>query len=162
MNKFLILLTLILSFTFSLPCQAQQNVNKQSEALIKKRLISIYANVFGPKCVRDPEYYFTSKEYYALYRSLRNMEGKLGDLIMLDYDHWSQSQDPYNPTMSISSVSIESKKKASAIVYIKNGGNPTKVKLVLVFESDNWYIDDFITFGQYGDSEKKMIKTYFK
>ncbi len=162
MKKPLILLTLLLSFTFSSSCQAQQNVSKQSEAFIKKRLTNIYANVFSKKCVRDPEYHFTSKEYYALYRSLRNMEGRLGDLIMLDYDHWSQSQDPYNPTMTISSVTIESKKKASAIVYINNGGNPTKVKLVLVFEGGNWYIDDFITFSQYGGSEKTMIKAYFK
>lgn len=74
-----------------------------------------------------------------------------GEIVGPDIDHWVAAQDFDSPYMEeVVSVSYLSDTEATAIVHIVDHGfndSEKDVELKLVFENDNWFIDDFILYG---------------
>ena len=114
------------------------------EEIVKKRVNYIYNE--APDSL-DFTAHFLTKELYDLLQEDKDVTPR-GCLGFVDYDIWSQSQggDGY-PSFTIKSAEILSEKKATAKITIKYSESSEfkDVKLVLIREGDDWYIDDFIT-----------------
>ena len=62
--------------------------------------------------------------------------------------------------MKIESISELTEKSAKVRIVITNFGEETLVELPMVYERGDWYIDNFVTFGEYGYDEKLGMKEY--
>ncbi len=145
-----ILLTLIM-----LPLYAQ--VNKHSKEYIKQRITNIYNHN-----IDNREFYYCSKDYYALYKMVVEMdEALVGEIGFFSYDHWIQAQDSEEPKMYVRSVTIHSPARATVKVCIRDFGREQQITFPLVYEYEDWFIDDFITeHGGKKMSEKELMTEY--
>lgn len=75
----------------------------------------------------------------------------------LDYNHWIIINDWSSIKYTIDDISVTSDTVAIARVTIKNKGLAKTVSLSLVFESGNWFVDDFVINGY---SEKRILEEY--
>ena len=131
------------------------DINKHTEAYILERMDSIYSrykdeNVvqgkFGRQIRHDVDYdgMFCSSRYKKLYHAASEICSKNDD-ILLDYDHWTCSQDDGDFKVKHIKVENITDSTALAIVEATNYGNKTIVRLKLLFERDDWYVDDFLS-----------------
>lgn len=112
------------------------NVNDLSES-IKSRIESMYADVFANSSGCEKKYFTT--ELYSLYiKEAQNNQGEIG---AIDYDIWSQSQDPNNPKATIESLNVSGDTFATAHVSITDGST-SKVVLTMKYERGNWFVDE--------------------
>lgn len=125
--------------------------SKQSEDYIRGRILSAYNQSY-----EDRERLFTSKSYYKLWQQVQDK-----DEAYFDYDHWLQAQDYDNPQVEIVSIHKESDKKASVVVRITDMGRSVDITFQVIYDTDDWYIDDFITeFDGKKSSEKELMRRY--
>ena len=148
-------------------CLGDGSIDKHAEAYILERMDSIYSrykdeNVvkgeFGREIRRDVDYdgLFCSSRYKKLFKEASDICEKNDD-ILLDYDHWTCSQD--DGDFRVKSIKVEhiTDSTALAIVEATNYGHKTTIRLKLLFENDDWYVDDFLD-GEGAEGEKAMFK----
>ena len=137
---------------FAISCVGRQN--KHSEAYLMERMDSIYSrykdeNVvkgeFGREIRRDVDYdaMFCSSRYNKLFKEASDICLKNDD-ILLDYDHWTCSQDDGDFLVKNIKVENITDSTALAIVEATNYGQKTTIRLQLFYERGDWYVDDFL------------------
>lgn len=116
---------------------------------IEDRVNSMYKHVFSeylnpehkpPMTNFDSIYY--SKEFYHLDRMIGSIENQLGEPIIHDVDYWIQGQDWCDDLSArILNIEMVSGKKALVTMNIHNCQDAQEI-LDLVYERNNWFIDD--------------------
>ena len=118
---------------------------------VEKRVNDIYNHVFSeylksvypPRNVFDSQYF--SKDFYHLHKQIGSIENQIKEPIVHDVDYWIGGQDWSNDlSFQVLSVEMLNEKKAEVSINIHNCGHDSKDKLVMIYERDNWYIDDMI------------------
>lgn len=110
-----------------------------------------YASASEHDAMPSPEDFDTkygSKEYLELLHKALAI-GERDTVAVIDADHWSQSQDPQDPKMSVKRVYDldASRQTAKADVEISvtwNRDHPTLVTLWLTRENSDWKIDNWV------------------
>jgi len=138
--------------------------SSQEDETILKRLTEIYDNVFGQNNSDDYDSNYCSKGFRALLEEFNDAYENstlVGDLMGPEVDHWTVAQDALNPTMNIVSIDKISENEANAKIHIDHGyeNSGEDVKLKLVFENGDWFIDDFVYMGI---SERKVYQDDIK
>ena len=134
----------------------------EKENVVKERLENIFNEVYTAKASTDFDELYLTSEYNNLLK--KDIELSSGEIGFINSNHWVQGQDSDNPSMRVESVNMLSDNKAEAKIKIKafdSSNYEEDVKLVMVYERDNWYIDDFVTyFNGKEQSEKKGLIDY--
>ena len=151
-------------------CLGEGGIDKHAEAYILERMDSIYSryqdkNVvkgeFGREIRRNVDYdaKFCSARYKKLFKEASDICAKKDD-ILLDYDHWTCSQDDGDFRVKSIKVQNITDSTALAVVEATNYGKKTTIKLKLCFERDDWYVDDFLDEDAEGEQAyfQKIIK----
>lgn len=139
-----------------------ENTPKVSEKTIRERINFIFDDVYAGN-YGDADSKWLTTEYNNLLKEENKVtpEDEAG---YVDYDHWTQAQDCDVPSMTIMSVSIISDEKAEAKIKIKplkKEDYTTDIKIILIHERGNWFIDDFIsTYDGKEVSEKNGLIDY--
>ena len=154
-------------------CDSKGNVciDKHTEAYILERVDSIYSrykdeNVIngedGREIRRDVNYdsMFCSSRYNKLYAEAAEICMKDGD-ILLDYDHWTCSQD--DGDFRVQNIKVENITDSTAVAKVKatNYGSENTIKLSLFFERNDWYVDDFLG-EDWEEGEQASFQEYIK
>ena len=132
---------LIISFLLTSVCVLGQTKPQDQHTMdyVGQRILTIYKDAFNNPTTSFKKYFTT--ELYTLY--LKSVElTEQGDLGVLDYDIWSQSQDPYKPTAAVYDLILFTSKTAGARVQIKDGDYKSSVLLYLNYERGNWFINE--------------------
>lgn len=113
------------------------------ENVITKRIEEIWSYVPDNMEALDKKY--CSKAYCEAY-ALADKYCEENGYILLDADHYLQGQDISDKgvTAKVVDVTLDSELTATAQVVVNNF-TARNVVLKLVFENDNWFIDDFIS-----------------
>lgn len=171
MKKFLICIGIISMF---IACSSNK-ANKHSEAYLTERVTAIYDDVFGVYnenntanglaviSQRNFEKDYCSKDFNDVLKQVEDYDkehAEEDDLGYYESDYWIQGQDWGDLSMKIESISELKENSAKVRVIITNFGEEELVELPMVFERGDWYIDNFITFGEYGYDEKLGMKEY--
>ena len=138
-------------------------IDKHTEAYILERMDAIYSRYKDADGVnRNVDYdgLFCSSHYKKLYKEASDICEKNDD-ILLDYDHWSCSQD--DGDFKVKGIKVENitDSTALAIVEATNYGQKTTIRLKLLFERDDWYVDDFLD-ADGKEGEKAMFMKVVK
>ena len=142
---------------------------KHTVDYIRQRVDGIYA------CYKNPKYdeaglrlmkqrgnldsVYCSMRYKALLAEAEEMAGD--DDIVLDYDHWTNSQDDNNFTYEVGRIDQITDSTAFVEIYGKNFGNDYTIVLGLYFERGDWYVDDFLSPDR-KDGEKEYFRGYIR
>ena len=138
-------------------------IDKHTEAYILERMDAIYSrykDANGVKRNVDYDGLFCSSHYKKLYKEASDICEKNDD-ILLDYDHWSCSQDDGDFKVKHIKVQNITDSTALAIVEATNYGQKTTIRLKLLFEKDDWYVDDFLD-ADGKEGEKAMFQKVVK
>jgi ABC-type oligopeptide transport system substrate-binding subunit len=143
------------------------NSSKKSEEYIRERVDVIYARYHRPQqdeksgrvTDHDINYdeLYCSARYKALLSKALDLAGD-NDLV-IDYDHWTSSQDDSDFTYQIKKVSEITDSTAVVELSTKNFGEEGSIILKLYFERDDWFVDDFVT-EDGTNSEKAYLQQY--
>lgn len=153
----------------SVKTKAVSKARKHTAEYIQQRVAAIY------RCYDNPQYdetgtrlmapranldsIYCSTRYKALMKDALDLEDE--DDILLDYDHWTNSQDDTDFTCKTVTISNLTDSTAIAKVNEENIGSSYAVILALRFERNDWFVDDFIT-EEDGGSEKEYFKRYIE
>lgn len=153
----------------SVKTKAVSKARKHTAEYIQQRIATIY------RCYDNPQYdetgtrlmapranldsIYCSTRYKALMKDALDLEDE--DDILLDYDHWTNSQDDTDFTCKTVIISNLTDSTAIAKVNEENIGSSYAVILALRFERNDWFVDDFIT-EEDGGSEKEYFKRYIE
>ena len=119
---------------------------------VEKRVNEMYSNVFteylkpdfspARMSVNFDSLYF-SEEFYRLDSQIGDIENQLGEPIVHDADDWICAQD-FGKDLSakVNSVKMRGNRTALVTVIIHNFGQDFEQNLTVVYERDNWFIDD--------------------
>ena len=116
---------------------------------IEERVNSMYKHVFSeylnpehkPPLTNFGSIYY-SEDFYHLDRMIASIENQLGEPIIHDVDYWIQGQDWCDDlSAQILNIEIVSDKKAIVTMNIHNCQDH-KETLFMVYERNNWFIDD--------------------
>ena len=132
---------LIISFLLASVCVLGQTKPQDQHTMdyVGHRILAIYKDAFkNPR--QSYKKYFTT-ELYTLYIKSEELTEQ-GEIGILDYDIWSQSQDPYKPTAAVYDLILFTNKTAGARVQIKDGDYKSSVLLYLNYERGNWFINE--------------------
>lgn len=139
---------------------------KHTADYIRQRVDAMYA------CYKNPKYdeggvrlmqrgnldsAYCSLRYQALYKEALEAAGD--DDIVLDYDHWTNSQDDGDFSYQIEKIENITDSTAVAYLNAENFGNDYEIVLSLFFERGDWYVDDFLSPVD-GKGEKAYFQTY--
>ena len=154
---------------------ASDKADKHSEAYLSERITAIYDDVFGVYNEnntanglavieqRNFEKDYCSADFNAVLKQVEDYDkahAEEDDLGYYESDYWIQGQDWQDLAMKIESISELTEKSAKVRIVITNFGEETLVELPMVYERGDWYIDNFVTFGEYGYDEKLGMKEY--
>ena len=167
-----ILICCLISFMIS-SCVSDK-VDKHTEAYLRERVTAIYDDVFGVYNenntanglsvigLRNFEKDYCSDDFNKVLKQVLEYdeEHSKDEIGYFEGDYWIQGQDWDNLKMEIVSVTEFTDNAAKVRVNITNFGHEELVELPMVFERDDWYIDSFITFGEFGYDEKLGMKEY--
>ena len=141
---------------------------KHTVDYIRQRVDGMYA------CYKNPKYdevgvrlmqrvnldsAYCSLRYQALYKEALEAAGD--DDVVLDYDHWTNSQDDNNFTYEVGRIDQITDSTAFAEINGKNYGNNYTIVLGLYFERGDWYVDDFLT-PERKDGEQEYFRGYIR
>ena len=125
------------------------SIDNAKKKQIEDRVNSMYKHVFSeylkpghdiPRTNFDSIYY--SKEFYRLDNMIGSIEHQLKEPIIHDADFWVQGQDWCDDLSArILNVEMVSGKKALVRMNIHNCQDSQET-LVMVYERNNWFIDD--------------------
>lgn len=139
---------LVLSATASLAeVSGEIKAGKHTEAYLRERVNAIYQS----KNVDRDEVYCTTR-YKQVYKTASDIAEERDELF-LDYDHWTNSQDPYDFSYQIGKISNMTDSTAIVTINAKNFGKRYNVVLSMRYERDDWFVDDFILSDGSGESE---------
>lgn len=149
---------------------AENSVDKHTEDYLRGRVDSFYSAYKNPKYEkngmriyngkpvnRDSAY--CSKGYKDLLAKAEAIAEE-NEEPLLDYDHWTNSQDDNNFTCEVGKISNMTDSTATVKVKAKNAGKPYFITLSMRFERNDWFVDDFISDD--GTGEKKYFENYIK
>lgn len=130
---------------------SSDSIDNTRKKQIEDRVNSMYKHVFSeylksrydlPTTNFDSIYY--SQEFYHLDRMIGSIENQLGEPIIHDADYWIWGQD-WCDDLSVRVLNVEmlSGKKAKVTINHHNC-NDRQLTLVMVYERNNWFIDDMI------------------
>jgi hypothetical protein len=147
-----------------------QGGNGKDANIVKTRLNQIYHKIFasytsnGPSPNRDTfDKKFTTADYQLWLQKVNVIDNKHPEEIgFFDYDHWIMAQDWNSPSLRVNTVKMISSNEARANVTICDNSSRIPLTLILKRQNGIWLIDDFITQGKYGSSEKKGMQKYAK
>lgn len=124
---------------------------------IKKRIEEIWSNV--PGNMEELDQQFCSQSYKDAYDYADKYCQENG-FILLDGDHYINGQDIDEEGLeyTIADVQMDSETAATVQIVVKNYRS-SNVVVKLVYENENWFIDDFINRGI---SEKEILLDYQK
>ena len=147
----------------------ESSIDKHTEDYLRQRVDSMYSMYKNPKYKKDGMriYYgkLIDKDSAYCSKSYKEWMSKALDIAdeneepLLDYDHWTNSQDDNNFTYEVGKISHMT--DSTAIVTIK--GKITRsytITLSMRFERGDWYVDDFL--GDDGTGEKQYFKEYIE
>lgn len=164
MKKSFLLFTILLLLS---ACGGSQ-IDKHTEAYILQRVDSMYSRYKNPtfdsiglrviatNFMFDYDSAYCSSRYKALMYKAMELAGD--DDIVIDYDHWTYSQDDNDFTYHIGEINQITDSTALAEVVCKNLGKEYSILLSLFFENDDWFVDDFLI--EFGKGEKAYLKDY--
>ena len=134
-----------------------QTSDKQTIGYLSDRVMAVYNDHS-----ENWEEKYTSTEYYNIWKAVTEYDKKLvGEVGFFDSDHWWRSQDSCDPKMSVISAEINSSTSATVKVRLTDCGESSVLTFPMVYERDDWFIDDFVTWFEGKEwSEKKMMKDY--
>ena len=147
-------------------------VEKHSEAYIHQRIDIIYKNVGKPlydaegnmvdyihsHFNRDSAY--CSERYYALMRQALEICDETGD-ILYDYDHWVCGQD-FSDDWNYKVAKVYNVTDSTALVdLIIHNYSDSETTIAMLFERDDWYIDDFSPLPD-GNDDKASLRRVIK
>lgn len=149
-------LILLLATLLTICCS---NNTKHTEAYIRQRIDTIYKGV-GQAAYeyegRDSTY--CSQRYYTLMQQAGQLCIQTDD-ILYDYDHWICGQDWSDDwSYTIDTVYNITDTTALADLTIHNFGD-SKTTIALLFERDDWYIDDFSPSPDGNDDKQYLRQT---
>ena len=149
---------------------AENSVDKHTEAYLLERVDSIYFNYKNPKYQKDGTRIYNGKfinrDSAYCSKSYKELLAKAEEIAeeneepLLDYDHWTNSQDDNNFTYEVGKISNMTDSTAVVKVKAKNAGKPYTITLNMRFERGDWYVDDFLSDD--GTGEKKYFENYIK
>jgi|GEM_PF-111108 len=144
----------------------------QSEA-VRQRVKEIYQEIFDWYIAHtddmqanefdSPE--ILSQDYWNTYLALIQLNKDLGEIDLLDHDHWIQGQDwDEDLDVRINDVQMEDSQHALVSISITNCGVITDLSLAMIRQNNKWYIDDFINdpSDDTPRSEKTLMKQYLE
>ena len=148
----------------------ESSVDKHTEAYLRERVDSIYFNYKNPKYEKsghriyngrfiDKDSAYCSKSYKDLLAKAEAIAEE-NEEPLLDYDHWTNSQDDNNFTYEVGKISNMTDSTAVVKVKAKNAGKSYTITLNMRFERGDWYVDDFISDD--GTGEKTYFENYIK
>jgi len=133
---------------------------------VEKRVNDIYNHVFSEylksdnppsRNVFDSQYF--SKDFYNLHRQISSIENQIKEPIVHDVDYWIGGQDWSNDlSFQVLSVEMLNEKKAVVSINVRNCGDDSKNKLVIIYERGNWYIDDMIDTSSWREGILKSLE----
>lgn len=139
--------------------------DKHTAEYITQRLNDIYAEAHRED---DHDWLaldhkFMSQEYNQLQDKAMQIAQSIDDLV-IDSDHWVQGQDWTYPTMTVRKIENITATTATAHVTITshmpgNESQATQLILPLVYERDDWFIDNM---QQYYEGELLDEKAWYK
>lgn len=145
---------------------AETGVDKHTEAYLRERVDSFYFNYRNPRYekngMRIYNGKFVNRDSAYCSKSYQDLLAKAEEIAqeneepLLDYDHWTNSQDDNNFTCEINKINNMTDSTAVVKLKAKNSGKPYTITLNMRFERNDWYVDDFISDDGIGE------KTYFK
>lgn len=130
----------------------ENKVDKHTEAYLRERVDSIY---HSKDSNRDNIYCSTA--YLAKYNAAAAIADER-DEMLLDCDHWTNSQDDTDFTYKIGKISNMTDTSAVVKIDAKNFGKRYNVVLSMRYERDDWFVDDFISSD--GTGEKPYFDEY--
>ena len=122
-------------------------VDKHTEAYLRERVDSIYHSNASNR-----DNIFCSTAYLEKYNAAAAIADER-DEIVLDCDHWTNSQDDTDFTYKIGKISNMTDTSAVVKIDAKNFGKRYNVVLSMRYERDDWFVDDFISSD--GTGEKR-------
>ena len=140
-------------------------------AMIADRIEKIYREVVEIAADDSPNTgaldRYLSRQYLKLYNEIGYWEGKLGEMI-IGKDCWIRLQDWNKLEYKIDCIKVTSPSKAVAdVISTDTWQTPegekrytSKIRLDLVFENDNWMIDDFADYNGIGGLYESDSKLY--
>lgn len=147
------------------PVSAQDTNDKHTVEYITQRLNDIYSEAFRDKDhdLIALDHRFMSQEYNRLQDQAIAIAERIDDLV-IDADHWVQGQDWTYPTMTVAKIEGITPTNATAHVTITshmpgNDESTTQLILPLVFERNDWYIDNM---QQYYEGELLDEKAWYQ
>ncbi len=152
-------------------CQATLNDTAAEAKAASQSVNEIYNDVFGwyTRAEKDvtmlgkmPDFdsIYTSADYKALLSKVKAADKTVeanGEIGFFDHDHWVCGQDFDGLQMKVVKVVATAPGKCTAEIDVTNCGATTQETLDMVFEDNQWKIDDFKTDGQ---SEKAQMREY--
>ena len=150
-SSLLAIVVLFLQFCGPLSASAA-DVDKHSQTYLSQRIDTIYS--YFHKIDLDTAYCSVGYRDY-MRQAMDQMDE---DDILLDYDHWINAQD-YSENLSARVASIENFTDSTAIVKVavRNFGHDGEVVLSMIFERDDWFVDDFLPSDGVGEGEKEYF-----
>ena len=127
-------------------------VDKHTEAYLRQRVDTIY---HGKVDSRDAAY--CSTRYYKLLTAALDV-AEDNETLLLDCDHWTNSQDDTDFSYQIEKISDMTDSSAVVRLKAKNFGKRYPIILNMRFERDDWFVDDFVS--DEGTSEKVYFEMY--
>ena len=141
---------------------------QHTENFIRQRVEAIYS------CYKNPKYdetgarvmkrlnldsLYCSENYKKLLEQALELAGD--DDIVLDYDHWTNSQDDNDFTCEVGRIKLTTDSTAVVTIDAKNFGNDYIISLGLHYERGNWFVDDFLS-PDGKDGEKAYLEKYVR
>ena len=159
MKKVLICLCLLIACSFS-KCAQPDDVQKRVEE-IYSNVRDVYLKHYEDgkslwKVNLDSLYY--SEELYRLDNQIGDLEEELGGPLIHDCDLWIHAQDfTSDLAFRVLRVKMDGNKKAYVTINIHCFGDDEEEVLTMVYERDNWFIDD-----KFDGTLKKQIRQELK
>ncbi|MBQ8152321.1 MAG: hypothetical protein IJ069_01395 [Prevotella sp.] len=168
-----VMLLMVVLFVYGQMGQGGVSVNddKHSETYIRQRVDIIYGRYqnpvydeYGIRLMDNSVNYdsaFCTSRYMAMMRLA--LEKLNDEEPLFDYDHWTNSQDDNNFTYTIKEVSNITDSTAVITITAHNFDNDYPIMLRLLFERDDWYVDDFLATDGVGSDKdyfQDIIKNY--
>ena len=148
----------------------EASIDKHTEDYLRERVDSFYSVYKNPKYEKSGHRIyngkFVNRDSAYCSKSYKDLMAKAEEIAeeneepLLDYDHWTNSQDDNNFTYEVGKISNMTDSTAVVKVKAKNAGKPYTITLNMRFERGDWYVDDFISDD--GTGEKKYFENYIK
>lgn len=149
---------------------AGNSADKHSEAYLRIHVDSIYSiyknpayeksgmRIYNGKVINRDSAYCSQRYLELLEKALKVAEEN--EDLLIDYDHWTNSQDDNEFTYEVGNISQKTDSTAIVSIKAKNFGRPCVITLSMLFERGDWYVDDFLSDD--GTGKKAFFEEYIK